>query len=106
MTTTRPGEVIEGVQIQRDDEEVIYSIDISEWGGNPANIGVVVTNQDNTDVTSTVMPGTPVAFSSTVIKLPVLKSLTAGNEYRVSVEFETGDGQVLSGWFAVRAEAR
>lgn len=104
--TTRPGEVIEGVQIQRDDEQVVYSVDISEWGGDPTNIGVIVTDQNDVDVTSTVMPGTPVAFSETVIKLPALKSLTAGDEYRVSVQFETGDGQILSGWFAVRAEVR
>lgn len=104
--TTRPGETIEGIQTQRDDEEVIYSVDIAEWGGNPTNIDVLVTDQDGNDVTSTVMPGTPVAFSETVIKLPALQSLTAGNEYRVSVEFETDNGNVLSGWFAVRAEAR
>lgn len=104
--TTRPGEVIEGIQIQRDDEEVIYSVDISEWGANPTNIDVIVTDQDDTDVTATIMPGVAIAFSATVIRLPAMKSLTAGDEYRVSVQFETEYGHILSGWFAVRAEAR
>jgi hypothetical protein len=59
MMTTRPREVIEGVQRQGEGERVIYTLDISEWGSNPTNVVIKVYDQDGTDVTSTVIPGSP-----------------------------------------------
>lgn len=48
---TSPREVIEGVQIQGEDERITYTLNISEWGDTPTGITVVVKNSLDADVT-------------------------------------------------------
>ena len=48
---TSPREIIEGIQIQGEDERVPYVVDISEWGNTPTGITIVVKDSDGADVT-------------------------------------------------------
>lgn len=48
---TSPREIIEGIQIQGEDERIPYTVDISEWGNTPTDITVVVKDSAGTDVT-------------------------------------------------------
>lgn len=95
-------EVVEGLQVQGADESIAYSLDITPWGSDPTDLDVTVL-KDGTDVTSTVMTGTPTAPTATTILLPVLSSLTAGSEYLVQIAF-TILGNDLVAYFVVRAE--
>ena len=51
---TSPREIIEGIQIQGEDERIAYTIDISEWGSSPTGITFVVKDSTSVDVTRTV----------------------------------------------------
>lgn len=101
MTTTRQHEVIEGVQKQRHNEDLYWSVDISGFGSNPINIIVTVYDKDYADVTSSVTTGSPIAFSPTIIKLPLLHSLEKGNEYLVDIEFETPEQPAQSCYIVI-----
>lgn len=102
--TVREREWVESPMPQGVDEEIVYSVDISKWGNSPTSISVVVKNEAGTDVTTTVMPsGAPSTPNPLTIQLPVMKSLTAGAEYRVEVKFTSG-GQVLECYGMIRGE--
>jgi hypothetical protein len=97
-------EVVEGVQVQGEDEEIAYTLDISDVGTNPTHITVVAKNTaTDQDVSATVLEGDPSLVSPTLIKLPVLKSLTRAQEYRIEIKF-TVMGQVLEHYFIVECE--
>jgi len=100
MTTRR--EVVEGIQYQGVDEEIVYTVTTTNWGSSPTNPSVVV-KQDGADVTSTVMPVNSPSAAGDVITLSPLKSLTAGKEYRVEVQFQTGSN-VWEPYFRVIGE--
>jgi len=99
---TKPREVIEGPQYQGEDEEIVYTIDISEWGSSPSGVTVKVYDEDGADVTTTVTSGSS-STTTTTITLPTIKSLTAGTQYRVEIKFTAG-GQVLEAYFVIIAE--
>ena len=95
-------EVVEGTQIQGEDEEVIYTLDTSTWGGTPTSPAVEVKDGDGTDVKSTVMPAGSPSVATDTITLPTLNLLTDGQTYRIEVKFTTG-GKVLEAYFFVKA---
>ena len=100
---SRQREVIEGPQPQGEDEEIFWTLDVSGWGdGTPSAITVVVKDEEGTDVTTSVMTGSPVGGDGTIV-LPTLHSLTAGVTYRIEAKFTLG-GQVLEGYAFIEAE--
>lgn len=101
--TTRQREWIESPLIQGEDEEIVYVLDVSEWGNNPTGISVVVKDEDGADVTATVTSGSPSALTDNTIQLPTIQDLTAGTEYRVEIKF-TISGSILECYGYIRAE--
>ena len=98
-------EVLDGKQIQGEDEEVVYTIDVSNWGDSPSSPSFVVKEEtdDYTDVTSTVAPAGSASASANVITLPTIKNLTAEAIYRAEVKF-TLSGNVLELYIRIRGE--
>jgi len=98
-TNTR--EVVEGTQMQGEDESIRYSVDWSAVGipSSP----VVVVKCEGADVTAAVMPvNVPIVTGSEVILSPLL-GLTAGLVYRVEVRVNVG-ANVLESYFLVTAQ--
>ena len=88
--------------VQGADEEIVYTLTTTPWGSTP--IGETVKaydTSDNSDVTATVFSGST-SVSGDVITLPILKSLTAGEIYRIEIQFTAG-GNVFEAWFEVAA---
>ncbi len=100
--TTSIREAIKGVLVQGVDEQIAYQVTTTPWGSSPTNVAVVVKNSAGTDVTATVTSGTASVMGD-VITLPVIKSLTAGEVYRVEVKF-TVSGNILETFFWIAAE--
>jgi hypothetical protein len=97
-------EVVQGRQLQGEDERIAYKITTTPWAPAPTSPEVVVKDvRDNyADVSGTTLSGTPSIFED-VITLPVLHSLTAGKLYRVEVKF-TVDNNDFEPYFYVLAE--
>jgi hypothetical protein len=97
-------EVLEGQQLQGENEKIAYRITTTPWGSSPSNVAVVVKDvlDSYRDVTSTVMPGSP-TVSGDVITLPKLIGLTDGRIYRVEVKFDSA-GTTFECYFDVGAE--
>jgi hypothetical protein len=104
MSNESTREIVEGIQYQGEDEEIVYTIDVTAVGDSP--ISPVLTVKDETDlfndVTSTVATGSASA-NGNVITLPAIHSLTAGKFYRCEVAFDIG-GNDLEHYFRIRAE--
>ena len=98
-------EVFEGKQTQGEDEEIVYTIDVSKWGDSPSSPSMVVKEEtdDYEDVTSVVAPSGSVSAAANVITLPTIKLLTAEKIYRVEVKF-TMSGNVLETYIRIRGE--
>ncbi len=82
-------EVVGGAIGQGVDEQIIYTVTTTPWGSTPTSIAVVaydVTNNTRTDVTSTVLSGSA-SVNGDIITTPLVKSLTAGGQYRIEVKF-------------------
>jgi len=100
---TRLREWVESPLVQGEDESISYLLDVSEWGSDPTGITVVVKDEDGVDVTGTVTTGSPSQYTETVIQLPFIHSLTAGEQYRVEVKF-TLSGNILEAYGHILAE--
>jgi hypothetical protein len=81
---------------QGEDEVVAYTLDVSPWGTGPTNISVVVKYSAGNDVSGTVLQGIPSAIAE-VITTPAVKSLTAGEIYRIEVKFDV-NGNTEEAW--------
>jgi len=103
MTNIFEREVVEGPQIQGEDERIVWTLDISPWGSSPSSVSVVIKDEAGNNVTATKSTGLPVVASATLINCPVIHSLTAGSQYRVEVKF-TASGQVFEAFFILIAE--
>lgn len=99
----RPREVIEGPQVQGEDETIRYHLDISQWASWPTDLSAKIYTAAGTDVTATHMTGTCYLIDATTIALPYVHSLTAGEQYRVEVRFSEG-AQVYEAFFIIQAE--
>lgn len=98
-------EVKEGMQIQGAEEEIAYTIDVTNWGSSPSLVTVKafdLSTDPRTDVTATVLSGSS-SINGNIITLPVLADLTAGKFYRVEVKF-TCSGNIFECHLLVRAE--
>jgi hypothetical protein len=101
MTVNR--EIVGSPFLQGEDEQIVYSLTTTPWGTSPTTPAVVVKDMSDAakNVTATVTTGTATA-NGDVITLPLIKSLTAGHEYRVAVRF-TANGNVFEPFFILRA---
>lgn len=95
--------VIEGPQEVGADEEIPFTVDISNWGSNPTDITVTLYDEDDADVTSTNMTGSASTPTTTTILLPYVHSLTAGKDYRIKVVFKIGS-RARSAWIPLYAK--
>lgn len=91
-----------GTVRQGEDEEIYYSITTTNWGSSPTDVGVVVKDEDGTDVSAGVTSGSA-SVAGDVITLPKIKSLTADTLYRVEISF-TASGNVFEAFFLIQAE--
>ena len=93
-----------GTVTQGEDEQLVYSVTTTNWGSSPTSVSVVAkdVSSANADVSSTVLSG-DATVAGDVISSPTVKSLTAGNRYRIEVKF-TSEGNVLEGYFLIDAE--
>ena len=106
MANDKIRQVAEGEQYQGVDEEVVYTISTTKWGGSPSGVSVAVysvSGSTYTDVKSTVMPSGSPSVSGDVITLPPLKALTQGTIYRIEVKFTAG-GNVLEPYVIIKAQ--
>lgn len=103
MASKTDREVDEGLQYQGEDEEIAYSVDVSNVGDSPTSPSVVVKDAYGQDVTSTVMPTNTPSVSGNVITLSKLKNLVPGVEYRVEVKF-TISGSIFEHYFRVKGQ--
>jgi len=97
-------EVTEGRKTQSTDEQIAYTVDVSNVGSSPTSPSVKaydVTTGMN-DVSSTVLSGDP-SVTGNVITTPTVKSLTAGHLYRIEVKF-TISGSIFEHYFEIHAE--
>ena len=103
MTISR--EVKEGKLIQGADEKIAYQLTTTPWGSTPTSIVVKaydITDGGRTDVTGTVLSGTA-SVTGDVITCPVLQLLTAGNWYRLEIQFVAG-GDTWEAYAIIQAE--
>lgn len=92
-------EVQEGVRIQHTDEEVIRTVDFDPATTEASVTSPVVTvikESDGSDDTSNVMSPNSPSVSTLVVTLSALKSLTAGESYRVEVLVTAGSNKIVS----------
>ena len=85
-------EIKEGTQRMSADETIVYSITTTAVASTPT-VGTVTVydeSDNDTDVTSTVMPSGSHSDSGDVITLKPLTALTIGHSYRVEVQFTAG----------------
>jgi len=85
-------EIKEGIQRQTSDETIAYSITTTNWVSSPT-VGTVIVydeSDDDTVVTSTVMPSGAHGNSGDIITLKPLTALTLDHFYRVEVQFTVG----------------
>ncbi|MHA2264512.1 MAG: hypothetical protein ACXAEN_19125 [Candidatus Thorarchaeota archaeon] len=101
MAQANVREVVEGKQYQGEEEQIAYTVDISNWGSTPTSPSVKAYDiQDNyNDVSGTVLSGGP-TIAGDVITTPVVQALTAGKEYRIEVKF-TLAGNVVEAYFFI-----
>lgn len=100
MADTRS--IVEGNLYQGADEQIAYTLDVSDVGSSPTSPAVVVKDMSagGTDVTSTNMPTNSPTVSGNVITLSILKLLVDGTEYRVEVKY-TISGNIFETYFTV-----
>lgn len=96
-------ECVESPLTQGADEQIAYVIDTTNWGGSPTSPTLkVYDTEDGSDVTTTCTTGTT-SESGNDITTAKIKSLTAGHEYRVEVQY-TYSGNTFELYFLVSAE--
>ena len=87
---------------QGEEEQIAYQLTSTPWGSTPTSIVVKIYDAGGTDKSTTCLSGTASATGD-IITLPVCKSLTAGNRYKLQVKFTSG-GNVYEAFGYVDAE--
>ena len=95
-------EVVESPLTQGTDEQVVYTLDTTNWGGSPTSVSVVAKDGNGNDVTATVLSGSASVASDT-ITLPTLQNLIANAVYRIEILHTIG-GSVFEAFLIVRGE--
>ena len=95
-------EIGEGIKYQSSDEKKTYKITTTNVESAPTSPSAIVYDENDNDtvVTSTVMPAGTHTASGDVITLKPLTALTEGHSYRVEVLFTVGSN-IHECWFRV-----
>jgi hypothetical protein len=99
-----PREVNESPLVQGADEQIVYELTTTPWGSSPSAVAVKafdVTSGSYTDVTAAVTSGSA-SVADDIITLPAVKSLTAGNVYKIEVKFTCGVN-TFEAWLTLQA---
>lgn len=95
--------VKESPLLQGKDEQIVYSLTTTPWGSSPSSVSVKIFKEsDGSDVSSTCLAGSASVVGD-VITLPKVQALTAGEKYRLEVQFTTA-GNVLEAILLIYAE--
>jgi hypothetical protein len=98
-------EVQESPLVMGQDEKLTFTLTVTPWGSSPSSVSVKVfdvTDGGYTDVSSTVLNGSP-AVDGDVITLPSVEDLVAGHVYRLEILFMSG-GNTFECYAVVRGE--
>ena len=88
---------------QGEDEQIAYTLTTTPWGSTPSSVSVVIkTVPGLTDTSATNLTGSA-SVASDVITTPVIKSLVAGQQYRLEIKF-TSSGNVFEAWAIINGE--
>jgi hypothetical protein len=100
--TSRSLEVAESPMVQSPGAQVIYALDVTNIGSSPSSSAVSARNiSTGQTVTAQVLSGVASAANN-IITLPTLKSLVAGNEYQLDIQFTlTGSATPLERFLRV-----
>ena len=99
-------EVTEGLQVQGAQETVTYSIETINWGGAPSDPSMTVVRiSDGVDVTDDVTSGSMnTNTDASLIFTKQITALTAGELYRVDVQFTITGFEPAECYFYIKAE--
>jgi hypothetical protein len=81
--------VVESPITQGKDEEIAYTLTTTPWGSSPASVSVKIYDSSGVDQSATCLTGSESAVAD-VITMPVVHTLTAGEIYRLNIEFMIG----------------
>ena len=99
---TRTREAIESPQSQGSNEEVIYTLSTTNYGGTRTSITVrAILESTDEVVTTTVFPTNTTSVADDDITLSALKELTAGETYRVYVLFTADATSIFEPYFRI-----
>jgi len=90
---------------QGEDEQIVYLLTTTPWGGSPSSVSVKlydVTDGARADVSATRLSGAA-SVAGDVIASPAVTSLVAGRVYRLEFKFTSG-GNVLEAYLIINAE--
>lgn len=109
MASNLRREITDGLQIQGVDEEIIYRLLTSNWGGTPTSPVAAaykrnVTTQAWEDVTATVFPTNTPSISGDYIVLSKLQDLEEGAEYRIEVRWVHPNGSLVEAFARMKGE--
>jgi hypothetical protein len=90
---------------QGQDEELVYTLNVSPWGSNPTDIQVKVydiTAGAYLDESSAMLSGAA-SVTGDDITLPALSGVEANHNYRLEVKFTIGSN-TFEAWCRIRGE--
>jgi len=98
-------EVAEGVKVQGANERITYAITTTNCASDPASPSMIVERMsDGTDVTDDVVTG-DISANGDVITLKAISGLTAGERYKVKVQFTATGFAPAECFFYIDCEA-
>lgn len=100
MTNVR--EVINSPIVQGEDEQIAYTLTTTTWGSSPTSPAVSIYDSNNVDSSSDLLTGSP-SVNGDVITTSTVQSLTAGNTYRLDIQFTSG-GNVFEAYCTIKGE--
>lgn len=89
-------QIIQSPLFQGREEQIAYTLNTQPWGGSPSSITVKIYDASSVDQSVTLLSGAA-SVSGHIITLPVVKSLTVGQWYRLEVKFTSG-GNIFETW--------
>jgi hypothetical protein len=100
MTVSR--KVKESPLYQGVDEQIAYQLTTTPWGSSPGSVAVTLKDAEGVDMSATCLSGSA-SVSGDVITTPTVKSLIAGQKYRLEVKF-TVSGNIVEAWTEIWGE--
>jgi hypothetical protein len=85
------------------DEEIVYHLTTTPWGGTPSSPAVKLYDSAGADVSSTYLVGSA-SVSGDIVNTPTVKNFTVALNLQLEIKFTTG-GDILEAWSALIVEA-